>query len=701
MTDNFNNYMIDMLLEQIAAKELKLYFSPRFKKFLKSIEHPIAEDLLASDSNDGVMVKKTYIDLDDTDMDKITFISVPKAMSIISSVYDGEEIPSDTFYNYSLKPDASVYNQNRVSMKINKFVNQLFPNKYKPSGDPATDMESFVNIFKSKRDTGKFEIVKGEDIVRYYNEDNYAESEGGGSLSSSCMREGKCASYIDFYAQNEDKVSMLILRDDKDDTKIRGRAILWDLDSPDRIFMDRIYTFYDADIELFKAYAKTNGWLHKIKQNMEESEEIIDTTTGEANYMDLSINGLTDSGEFPYMDTMKFYSDGDLSNDEEAYIEFYKLEDINGGYDNSDDGRIYVEYYDDRFDEDEIFWCDRGDGYRTEYDCYYSEFYGEMIADDYAEDNMTDCDYYDGSEKYRDSGDYTHIERYNINVADDYLENNDDEFTYSEYDDEYIKSDDAVWSDHHGTHIYDGDATEVFTDADKSDTDWRVTDDGAYFEYEDEYYDDDVEEDDIKRQDHSWSDFHDRFISDDDAVEVYTDVDKDDTDWREEDDDSYFTHEGEYYTNDLEDELTGVDEDEDEDETEKYSTYHGEDIDEDDAVKVFTDIDDKETDWREEDDDSYFEFNNKYYDNGVDVDELKERTGEKHSEVDEYEDGNSEADVEYVKDASKDANYPKYDDNDIPEDWEEALEQNESVMSLTKFNEFMAAHDTKKTDKDD
>jgi hypothetical protein len=67
---------------------------------------------------------------------------------------------------------------------------------------------------------------------------------------------------------------MLIQRSDSDYDKISGRAIIWTLDDG-MVFMDRVYTVNDSDVELFKMYAKQKGWAYKYGQNSMESESII------------------------------------------------------------------------------------------------------------------------------------------------------------------------------------------------------------------------------------------------------------------------------------------------------------------------------------------------------------------------------------------------------------------------------------------
>jgi len=506
MTNNFNDYMVDLLLEQVASKEMKLYFSPRFKKYITSIEHPISKRLLDSENSDDIMVKKTYIDLDDNETDKVTFISVSKAMSYVIDSIGEDSLHLVNFFNLSKDVNSPMYKKHRVSMKINKVINQLFPDEFKPSGEPGNDMESFVNIFKSKRSIGTFELVKGDDIIKFYNEDNYADTEGGGSLASSCMRGEDCSGYIEFYAKNSDVVSLLILKDDDDDTKIKGRALVWNLSQPDRIFMDRIYTFFDSDVDRFKDHAKQNEWLYKSKQNMDNSAKIVDTKTGEMDDVNMFIDDLNNTDEYPYMDTTKFYDidSGKLTNVDEYFDEYYFLEDLSGGHEyinnGEDDDRIYSHHYGEYYDIEELEYCENVEEYRLKKDCYWSEFYNSWYDIEDAEHNMIPCDYVlDVKDKYRTTNDSTRLVYYDAYAANDYLESSESEFVYNEYEGVYVKKGDGVWSKYHSTNLNKEVALQAYTNVDRTETDWRSSNDSSYFKHTDyNFYADTVNKEDIK-----------------------------------------------------------------------------------------------------------------------------------------------------------------------------------------------------------
>ena len=163
--------------------------------------------------------------------------------------------------------------------------------------------------------TKQFDIVSGNDIAYWYNDDNY--SSGGGTLNSSCM---SCVnpSYFDIYCNN-DNVSLVILYDDNGEMDLRGyksdlikgRALLWtcEIDGEKAKFMDRIYTKLGSDIELFKEFAEKNGWWYKESQTMEPLESI---TNGSLIKNATIVARLDDVDHeyYPYMDTMCYISVG-------------------------------------------------------------------------------------------------------------------------------------------------------------------------------------------------------------------------------------------------------------------------------------------------------------------------------------------------------------------------------------------------------
>lgn len=209
-----------------------------------------------------------------------------------------------------------IWNKGRTTVKIGRFLRK-FLNEYSIKNYEINDVmiEKFVNTFKSyfSRDVSKLKIVEGKDILKYYQEDSY-HMDGGryGTLWNSCMRQSERNKFMKLYADNIDKVKMLVFFDDND--KIRARALLWDdvRDHNDKDvrykFMDRIYSFYDHDVDFFKDWAKENDYITKWEQSA-RSEKDFDLGDRVHSRMSLYVKlENTEQNYFPYLDTFKFYN---------------------------------------------------------------------------------------------------------------------------------------------------------------------------------------------------------------------------------------------------------------------------------------------------------------------------------------------------------------------------------------------------------
>jgi hypothetical protein len=249
--------------------------------------------------------------------------------------------------------DMRIWSTSRNPIKIGRLVRAILNAAKITFVDK--DIEDFTNTYKATYDFAKdalrqFDIVKGDKIAYWYNQDNYVD--GGGSLNNSCMADVDTDDYFDIYTQNP-QVSLVILYGDSGsitaekytDDRIKGRAILWDckLDGQPIKFMDRIYTTLDADVELFKQFAEKNGWWYKNSQSMEPNETFTDGTTKKRARIIVKLND-ADWSEYPYCDTMcyifldsniasnKFYLD-DSENEEADRL----LRDTGGEYESAYD----------------------------------------------------------------------------------------------------------------------------------------------------------------------------------------------------------------------------------------------------------------------------------------------------------------------------------------------------------------------------
>lgn len=249
-----------------------------------------------------------------------------------------------------------IWKTSRNNIKVGRLVRSILKSSNFDFND--RDIEIFVNKYKSTFDIlndiyKQFKIVKGNDIAYWYcNEDNDRYEEGDGTLNNSCMSNVD-DEYFDIYCNNNE-VSLVILFDDNGDLnkdvyssdRIKGRALLWNakLNDKDIMFMDRIYTTNDSDVELFKDFASKNGWWYKYKQNSNPDEEISNgsTTIDDKITVNLSNTGIWDS--YPYMDTLCYYirNSETLTNSDRSYDR--QFQDTDGDWDsgtNDDDDDDY------------------------------------------------------------------------------------------------------------------------------------------------------------------------------------------------------------------------------------------------------------------------------------------------------------------------------------------------------------------------
>jgi hypothetical protein len=196
------------------------------------------------------------------------------------------------------------------------------------------DLEEFVNLYKATVDKMNdrfqyFQSVKEQEIGYWYNSRNYAVRQG--SLGSSCMSSVN-TDYFDIYMSNPDVCELVILKSEEDDSLIVGRALLWTL-SDGKKFMDRIYTIKDSDVQLFRDWAKENGWYTKQYNSSSDSGRATAPDGSNVDLGTITVNiktGMYDA--YPYLDTLKYFipKDGTLSNRRTGRGDEYTLEDTSG-----------------------------------------------------------------------------------------------------------------------------------------------------------------------------------------------------------------------------------------------------------------------------------------------------------------------------------------------------------------------------------
>ncbi len=249
---------------------------------------------------------------------------------------DGGEyiLESDTLKSL----DKLSSNLNSQESRIGRLVKRVVST----AGYKFSDLEyeNFVTEFKSKIELSKspfrnFELVSGEDIRKYYLEDNYDNSRRS-TLQNSCMRYQGCQEYFDIYVANPKVCQMLIKRSDLDFNKISARALVWTLSDGKKI-IDRVYYSREQDQNLYEEWAKKNGYYYQNK-----SASIFSPSGPSESDLDLEVQ--LDNWEFdyyPYMDTLKYlHPETGVLCESVSYLvegDYYFLEEQDGGHFQDDD----------------------------------------------------------------------------------------------------------------------------------------------------------------------------------------------------------------------------------------------------------------------------------------------------------------------------------------------------------------------------
>lgn len=199
----------------------------------------------------------------------------------------------------------------RIKMKAGKFVHKFFSNQYLDKlGIGDVDVEQFSNLWNASSEDGELTVIEGNALVLSYVDNNYyleRDRDGNiltkGTLWKSCMRHEKCLGYMSLYLDYPTEIKMLVL---KKRGKVAGRALLWHL--PNIKFMDRIYTFDDAQVEVFRNWAIKNNYFYKYKQifnddhlvDPQDSKNIIKPV------LEFNLYKNKKYTHYPYLDTIKY-----------------------------------------------------------------------------------------------------------------------------------------------------------------------------------------------------------------------------------------------------------------------------------------------------------------------------------------------------------------------------------------------------------
>ena len=396
----------DAFLEAIfgfGKKTVPYYYSHRFRELLRVLAEnrdEVAQQLLYAEDSNQVSDDITLIDITEKE-DMISFIQLNRLERFRETDTEKRKDLIDyvryIWHYTSNSLEHKGWEEQRTEISIGRFVNRVFQ-KAKITQEHSK-IEQFVNAYKVRIKVindveSLFEFVSGEDIRKWYLEDNYQSNRG--QLSNSCMRYKKCQSYFDIYVKNPEVCRLLILKGG-DEGKITGRALIWKL-KDGKTYMDRQYCNNDSDIKFYQEFAKKQGWSYYGQPMIGDLEVQLSKQSYE---------------EYPYMDTFVCYNylEHKLSNDEDKWSNkgWYKIVNTNGTF--ISDDVVYSEYNGEYISRSQSVYC-------------------EDISDYVRQDQSV------------------YVESRGL-----YYSNDSDSIAWSEYDEEYYHIDDAVYSEYLETYL--------------------------------------------------------------------------------------------------------------------------------------------------------------------------------------------------------------------------------------------------------
>jgi hypothetical protein len=348
--------------------ESKLYILPTFFKALSSAPSEflgIVNDLrdLYGDETDQDI---TFVDIDNDTLSYSTMKNIEKEFpSLYKQAINW--IPSSVLSDWS---NDILESPTRGNIKIGKFVNKILKGKY-----PEALIDKFVTYIKSKsvkKENWNISLVKGDDIIKYYDSSNYVDIRG--TLGHSCMS-NKHIRYgphhddknniFDIYTKNPESCSLLIMTNEEG--KLGARALVWDAKVTfcrdykgdvshmkkvktlfisdvhlgtkkcqalgDIKFLDRIYTIDDWMVHKMTKWAQDNGMAIRYYQGLGDSDWIEYNGIKYQAEMEVNVKKIHYSA-FPYLDTFNRYDvkSGKLLNYEPSKFSGFGLQSTSGNY---------------------------------------------------------------------------------------------------------------------------------------------------------------------------------------------------------------------------------------------------------------------------------------------------------------------------------------------------------------------------------
>lgn len=329
-------------------------------------------------------------------------------------------------------------------------------------------------------------VVRGSLIGAYYLEDNYLESSG--NLGGSCMRYSSCLPAFRIYEDNQDVVSMLVLK--SEDNRVMARALVWNYNG--EYYMDTVYSVRDNYRDMIIDYAKRHNFYYKSQQSCHHN---VFDRRGDTSCLPFVISipiNFNESWQVPYMDTLFYvvkrgeqhFATNCLAHDDNDSI--YRLRSTDTSPKNN--------------------WIPQGD-YLLHMEVAFSLLYNVKVSDKAHEWIMQkgDKSIDDSDLSYVIKEDYvSHTSYRKFFLDEEICEDDDDEHdedeVYCEYIGEYRNIDDCIYierGERRDEWVLSEDAVEIrrqwwwAEDEDiryAADGEYYHCDDVIYCEYTEEYY---------------------------------------------------------------------------------------------------------------------------------------------------------------------------------------------------------------------
>lgn len=169
----------------------------------------------------------------------------------------------------------------KVEIKIGRLLSTISNHVNILDNKSIEDIHNSYIMFQNNETLDIIKDIKGDEIVKYYDTQEYIDIRGS-RLLSSCMNNR--FSYLDIYRTNK-AISLIAI---KRLGKIVGRCLVWNLEDG-RKLMDKRYTAFDWVDSIFTKIMVDDGYI-----NFDTSEDI-----------EIKLdNSIFD--EYPYVDTFRF-----------------------------------------------------------------------------------------------------------------------------------------------------------------------------------------------------------------------------------------------------------------------------------------------------------------------------------------------------------------------------------------------------------